>query len=248
MSPFEPNVCEWSAAPYLIFSDNVFGNFIYYSHLFPSITALVIAFFVFWHNPKGKVNQALFFMSVTFLAWCLIDLVLWAHDRPEIVMFFWSILIFFELTVYIASFYFLYSFINNRWPSWKLELPLLLTFVPLILLAHTNVNLIAFDFTNCWREALEGPLWQFYVYKIEVAIALVIALYGIRSYRMTAEKNRRAEIAYATIGLLIFLFSFSAGNYLGSFETGSSDNTVCLACQSLLHLLPLSLFGIKHLI
>jgi len=214
----DPSICLWDPAPYLIFSDNIWGNFIYYSHLFPSLSVLLIAFFVFKNNPKAKTSAALLFLALVFTAWSLIDLVLWASERSDLIMFFWSILIHFDLLIYVASFYFIHTLLKDQWPSWRSEIVIAALFVPLVLLAHTPINLLGFDFTNCWREALEGPLWQSYVYYAEAAIALWILVFAVREIRKPENKPRRVEYSLATAGILAFLISFSVGNILGSFE------------------------------
>jgi len=214
----DPSICLWDPAPYLIFSDNIWGNFIYYSHLFPSLSVLLIAFFVFKNNPKAKTSAALLFLALVFTAWSLIDLVLWASERSDLIMFFWSILIHFDLLIYVASFYFIHTLLKDQWPSWRSEIVIAALFVPLVLLAHTPINLLGFDFTNCWREALEGPLWQSYVYYAEAAIALWILVFAVREIRKPENKSRRVEYSLATAGILAFLVSFSVGNILGSFE------------------------------
>ncbi len=215
----DPTICLWEPAPYLIFSENIWGNFIYYSHLFPSLSILLIALFVFFHNPRAKTSIALLFLALAFTAWSLIDLVLWASERSDLIMFFWSILIHFELLIYVASYYFIHTLITNRWPSWRSELAIFLIFVPAFLFTHTSLNLLGFDFTNCWREALEGPLWQSYVYYAEIIIALGILTFAVKEIRKIKNKSRRIEFSLATAGMLAFLFSFSVGNILGSFET-----------------------------
>lgn len=217
MNIADPGICLWDPAPYLIVSDNIWGNFIYYSHLFPSLSALLIATFVFINNPKGRAPQALLLLAVFFTLWSLIDLVLWASDRSDLIMFFWSILIHFELLIYASAFYFIHALFTDRWPSWKGELFIFASFVPLALFAHTPLNLLGFDFTNCWREALEGPLWQSYVYSAEVFYALAILVFAV--IYIKKEKERRTEMILATAGILAFLISFSLGNILGSFGT-----------------------------
>lgn len=219
MNIADPSICEWSPAPYLLFSENIWGNFIYYSHLFPSLTVLIIATFIFWHNPKGKTAISLLLLSLIFTAWSLIDLVLWASERSDLIMFFWSILIHFDLLIYMSAFYFMYTFINNSWPKWPVELFFTVLFIPLVLFAHTKLNLIAFDFTNCWREALEGPLWQYYVYNAELFILIIIVGYSI--YKIVKEPIRikKQEYILALIGISLFLASFSFGNITGSIET-----------------------------
>lgn len=219
MNIADPSICFWEPAPYLIVSGNIWGNFIYYSHLFPALAILICAVFVFLHNPKGKSARALLLLAAAFSAWSLIDLVIWASDRSDIIMFFWSILIHFELLIYIASFYFVHTLIKDSWPGWRIELLILGLFTPLILFAHTNLNLAGFDFTNCWREALEGPLWQTYVYMAEVVVAIWIILFATYEIRKPQNAHRKAELTLATGGIVAFLLSFSIGNILGSFET-----------------------------
>ena len=219
MNIADPSLCEWSPAPYLLFSENIWGNFIYYSHLFRWLTILIIATFIFWHNPKGKQAQALLFLALSFTAWSLIDLVLWASERSDLIMFFWSILIHFDLLIYMAAFYFMYTFINDSWPKWPIELLFTVLFVPLALFAHTSLNLTAFDFTNCWREALEGPLWQYYVYNAELVTLLLIIGYSVYKISNEPLRKRKQEISLALVGIALFLASFSFGNITGSLET-----------------------------
>ena len=214
----DPTICSWSESSFLLFSDNVWGNFIYYSHFFPFLTILLIALFVFFNRPKSPSSQALLFLAIIFTIWSLTDLVLWASERSDLIMFFWSILIYFDLLIYIGAFYLVYTFINDKFPSWKIDLLFLFSILPLVFFAHTPLNLTGFDFTNCWREALEGPLWQFYVYPLEVVISVAIVSYAIISVK-SVSIQRRKEILFFTFGITLFLISFSIGNILGSFES-----------------------------
>jgi len=93
-------LCEWDSSRFLIFSDNVFGTLIYYSHFLAMILALVVGFFVFSQNKKGLVNKLLFFIMLFFATWTFLDLVLWANERPDFIMFFWSLILLVEPLVY----------------------------------------------------------------------------------------------------------------------------------------------------
>lgn len=213
----DPNICGWDTAQYFIFSENVFGDFIYYSHLFPAISSLIISFFVFKNNRKSNAARLLLLMSVIFSFWSFFDLVLWATEKTHYTMFFWSVMIHFDLLLYVISFYFVCAHLYNKLPSWKIDLIALASFIPLALLGHTRLNLAAFDFTNCSREAIEGPLWQFYVYNVELFITAIILIIGIYSI-YKGRKEDRTPKSFFLAGILMFLLMFSAGNIAGSLN------------------------------
>ncbi|MCB9819059.1 ATP-binding protein [Candidatus Nomurabacteria bacterium] len=213
----DPTYCGWDQATLLIFSENVFGNFIYYSHLFPAIAILILAAFVFLQNWKLRANRALLFMAVVFSIWSFFDLILWATEKPEFTMFFWSILIYFDFLIYVGALYFIYAFVEDRYPSVRAELVIFALFVPLLIFAHTSVNLTGYDYTNCYREALEGPLWQYYLYNVEILVLAWILIYGLYKAHKVAP-SKRTSVRLATFGITAFLFLFSLGNILGSFE------------------------------
>ncbi|MBY0309865.1 HAMP domain-containing histidine kinase [Patescibacteria group bacterium] len=214
----DPLICNWDTASYLIFSGNVFGDFIYYSHLFPAISVLILASILLIQNPRELANRSLFVIAIIFSCWSFIDLVLWATERTDFTMFFWSILIFFDLGLYIASFYFIYTLLKGTMPPWFVDGIFFLLCLPLFLLAHTKLNLVAFDFTNCYREALEGPLWQYYVYPVEALIAITILIMGLSIALKKSTTRSRIEATLAVFGTFLFLLMFSAGNIAGSLE------------------------------
>ncbi len=211
----DPLVCGWSEPEYLIFSPDLVGNFLYYSHLFPSIAGLIIAIFVLKSNVHNKAAQALLFTTVMFTAWVLLDLVSWAASDTDILMFAWSALIYPELLMNVGAFYFVYAFFRNSFPKFQTELLIFLSFVPLILFGHTKLNLLGFDFTDCERYATEGPLWQYYVYGFDVFYILLILGFTIRELKTTERNVREATIV--SLGILSFLLLFLGQNIVGSF-------------------------------
>lgn len=208
-----PALCEWDSAQFLIFSGNVFGDYIYYSHLFPAVAALILGFFIWFRSPRSLLHITLFVMTLAFSAWVFFDLILWATEKTNYTMFFWSAMIHFDLLIYASALYFMYLFIDKKDTSIATKIFIILPFIPLFLLAHTPYNLVGFDFSNCDREALEGPLWQ-YVYIVELFFVVWIAMLGMERFR--TNKSSRKEILLATIGVLAFLLAFSWGNIVGS--------------------------------
>lgn len=213
----DPSICSWDTAQFLIFSGNVFGDFIYYSHIFPALSALLLGLFIFINNRKDLVTQLLFAITVVFALWSFFDLVLWATEKTQFTMFFWSSMIHLDLLLYVLSFYFVYVFVFQKLPDWRIDLLTFILFTPLVLFAHTNLNLVAFDFTNCWREAIEGPLWQAYVYNVEIFISIAILGIGIYAIFKTSHEDRKKKM-YVVAGVLLFLLMFSAGNIAGSLN------------------------------
>lgn len=211
--------CQWDEAKFLFFSDNIWGDFIYYSHLLPSLSALIVTIFIFVNAPKNKAAQALLFTGISFTTWSLMDLIIWSSEKMDFIMFFWSSLIYFELFVYVGTLYFIYAYISNRFPGFKSELLIFASFIPLFLFGHTSLNLLGFDLTNCWREAIEGPLWQYYIYYVEIGIAAWIFAFAIGQYRKKENDFRKKEILIVTLGTLLFLGLFSLGNIIGSLES-----------------------------
>jgi signal transduction histidine kinase len=211
----DPTLCEWDTALFLIFSENVFGNYIYYSHLFPTLVGLVLGIFVLWQQPRALINRVLFFLFLSFSLWNYIDLILWATEKTHYTMFFWSILIFFDLLIYASTLYFVHLFIDDRDVSITKKIIVGGTFLPLIFLVHTPFNLVGFDFTNCDREALEGVLWH-YTYFVELFFACWILVYAMERYKFYKDSIKRRQITYVTAGSLLFLLAFSWGNITGS--------------------------------
>ncbi|MBY0538152.1 hypothetical protein K2P47_01995 [Patescibacteria group bacterium] len=211
----DPTICSWGTATYLILSENLIGSFQYYAHFLPSISGLIIAIFVLRANVRNKAAQALLFTTVMFAIWCFLDLIIWASERSDVIMFVWSTLIYFELLMYVGAFYFIYAFFNKSFPPFKVELGIFVMFLPLILFGHTKLNLVNFDFTNCLRYATEGPLWQYYVYGFEFLFVGLILLLTIAEVRL--KRRERRETILVAAGILLFLLSFSIGNIIGSF-------------------------------
>ncbi len=211
----DPAICGWEPTHYALHSINITDPLIYYGHYFPLLTILFLSGYVFWKNPKGLPNRILLSLGIIFTIWILSGLAVWASGNATEIMFLWSILIHFDLLLYVVTFYFAYAFFKNQMPSWKVDLSFALLFVPLILFGHTSLNLAGFDFTNCWREALEGPLWQYYVYPVEIGITLYLLIFGLRHIKAQPKEVRMQDLI-ALLALICFLMSFSMGNIVGT--------------------------------
>ena len=209
------DMCQWDTANFLIFSNNVFGPLIYYSHFIAIAVSLLVGIFVLSRDSKALVNRLLFFIMIAFSIWVFFDLILWANEKPDLIMFFWSMMIFIEPLIYALCVYFIDVFISKKDISFKKKVGIFSLLLPVIILLPTKFALLGFDLTNCFREPIEGFIATFYVYFIEIIYALWIIIFSFRKYKesIPAIKN---QIILITIGILLFLLSFVSGNIVGS--------------------------------
>lgn len=210
------NACNWDSARFLIFSDNVFGSLVYYSHFFALILSLLLGFFVFSKNRKSLMAHILLFMTIIFSLWVIFDLVLWGTEKKYMTMFFWSMEILAEPMIYASALYFLYVFINQKDTKLSTKILLFLPTIPIILLLPTKFTLIGFNLTDCDRNAVEGFLSTYYTYFIEILYIGWILVFSIYKYIKSTILNRK-QILLVTFGIILFLLSFSFGNIVGSF-------------------------------
>lgn len=209
--------CEWDSAPLLFVSDNVFSPLIYYSHVFPVVACGILAFIIWRQRQKELLNSLFLFLAISFITWSLFDLILWADANPDLIMFFWSAQIYVDLLIYLCAAYLLFVFARRTDVPQRAKWIGAASMLPLILLAPTALNLGGFDYTNCDREALEGPLW-YYVYIAELVLILGIAIFGIRETVRAKDKTRKIQVGFLAAGLVLFLLAFSWGNIVGSLS------------------------------
>jgi len=206
------NFCPWEAPKFLIFSSNV-PQLLFYSHFPAIITSLMLGFLVFWGDRKSFLGRLLLGLSISFSTWAFFNLILWATNRTDITIFFWSLQILVEIFIFIFSFYLVYVYIKNKFSPFKLNLFIFILVLPFILLISTKYNLLGIDLANCY--ATENNIIIYYSYILEILFAVLIFLLILFGYRKNAE--RRKEILMFSIGIILFLLAFSFGNIVGSF-------------------------------
>ncbi|MDO8565231.1 MAG: ATP-binding protein [bacterium] len=208
-------MCEWDTARFFIFSDNVFGNLIYYSHLLPLVVSLLFGLFLFLKNRKLLATKWFFVTTILLSAWLFFDLILWASERPDLIMFFWSLVNMIEPMIYAGVLFFMYAFIDGKDLSFNKKLLVFVMLLPTVILASTSFNLASYDLTNCWREVIEGPL-PYYSYAVEIVFALWILVLGMERFVKFHTPADKKKVALITIGAVFFLLSFAMGNVVGS--------------------------------
>lgn len=208
-------MCGWAGTKFLAFSDNVFGNLVYYSHLAPLLASLFLAGFIFIYNRKPLAVRWFLATTVLLSLWLYFDLILWATEKPALTMFFWSLVNMIEPMIYAGILFFMYAFIDGASMPFKQKLLVFALLSPTVILASTSFNLVSYDLTNCNREAVEGLL-PYYSYAVEVILSLWILVFGMERFLKFQARAGKVKVALITIGAVFFLLSFAMGNVVGS--------------------------------
>src|SRR3989338_10961216 len=125
-------LCPWESAQYFVYSSNI-PTLFFYSHLPAMLVALIVGFLVFYKSKK-LMGATMLIISILFSIWSIFDLILWATNRPDTVMFFWSLQILIEPLIYLLGFYLTYLFITNKDLGFKAKLLGLALYSPIVFL------------------------------------------------------------------------------------------------------------------
>lgn len=209
-------MCEWSPSKLLIFSGNVSDSLVYFSHFIPFFIALVVGIAVLLQKPKEQINRIFFFMTIIFCTWVFADIVTWANERPDIIMFFWSFMFPIESLLFLGYIFFSYVAVLEKQLTWKAILLFCLPFLPVLFFWGTDASLTSFTLTNCDREAEEG--WMaIYLYAYEFflflahSVFLVIGLHKNRN-----DKNKQKVLLWRGVSLGILMLAMTAGSLVSS--------------------------------
>ena len=207
-------LCPWEAAQYFIYSNNI-PTLFFYSHIPAILVALLVGLPVFYKSGKSKTGINLLVVSILFSLWSIFDLIIWATNRPDVVLFFWSLQILVEPLVYLTSFYLVYLFVKKQDLPFKWKLLGILLDLPIVLLLASKYNLVGVDASSC--NAIEGFVARYFTYIVELIFIISIILLVTFEYRKISISTRKKEIALFGLGITVFLIAFSSGNIIGSF-------------------------------
>lgn len=207
-------LCPWEPARYLIFSSNI-PSILYYALIPGMVISLIFSLYIFLKDTKNPSSRLLLLMSSFFFIWGFLDLILFATNKPNIVMFYWSLVILVEPLIYICAFYLAITFFNKRDISFLVKFILSILILPVVIVLSTKYNLLGVDLNDC--IALESQFVIYYTYGLEILLSILIIFFSARKIRGTSDISRKKEIKYFTIGLVLFLLTFSSGNIIGSF-------------------------------
>ena len=204
-------LCPWEAPHFLIFSSNI-PTLHYYSHFVAIVAAVVFALALLGRTRESSTVRWLYITFLLFSVWTIIDSLLWASNRPDLVLFLWNTQILFEALLYAAAFCLSYTFITTKELGSRGVGLLVALILPIIATIPTQYALTGIDIAYC--NALETPFIIFYTYAVQILIALSILVLTFKETARTPE--RKTQIRLFVAGIIIFLLAFSSGNIIGS--------------------------------
>lgn len=208
-------LCPWEQSHYLIFSD-VVPQLFYYSHL-PAVLVAIFLGILIYIKSKNRLDAVIInLIFLLFSLWAFLDIVIWANNRSDIIMFLWTAVIFIEPLIYVFSFYLFYSFLYNKLPSFKINFLVVLVLLPFILSLPTNLTLTSFNLSDC--VANEHNWSIIFSYGMEILSIIIIAGLGIKNIFLKSSTTTKSpyHVFLFLLGLILFLFAFSSGNIIGS--------------------------------
>ncbi len=209
----EDILCPWESPVLLIFSSNV-PSLLYYSHLPIIIAALFLAVAVYRKSQTIASNILVLILGL-FSFYAFIDVLIWATNRSDIVLFLWSIQIMLEVLVFAASFYLVYLVANGRDSSAASKWLFGAILIPFIILIPTHYNLVGIDLSYC--DAIEGFVALYLSYVLEAFFAVLIIGYSVHKYFTCGNSSEKKKILALVFGVVLFLTALISGNVIGSF-------------------------------
>ena len=209
-------LCPWEAPTYLIFSSNV-PSLLFYSHGIAIIFALIFGVAIYIKGTRSLLSTLLFSIIVLFSTWVFIDLIQWATNSPSVLLFYWSVAILLEGLIFLLSVYLIDVYIEGNDITFGKKLGLFSLLIPIVALLATEYNLVGVDVAVC--NATEGPIATYYLYALEIASLIWIAIFSWKKWRKAfGDVEHRKQITIFTVGLIIFLGFFIGGNLQSSFS------------------------------
>lgn len=108
-----------------------------------------------------------------------------------------------------------YSFFFKKLTPFWITLVMFLIALPLALSLPTKYSLIGVTLIDC--NAIEGFFAHYYTYITETVCLLSILFMSFFAFDNSINFNRKNEIRFFSIGIILFLLSFSSLNIVGSF-------------------------------
>lgn len=195
-----------------LFDPGIAPSLLYYSYLPIVLISLFFGFFVFFKSQYSLLSKYLLAIATTFSLFILNEIVQWIAVPAFLVNFGWLTAPLLQAMVWFFTIKFFYYFIKKHSLTFRANLFLSLSLLPIIVLLPSNFNLIFFDLQNCQAGQI-GYLW-YYLYVFQVVSVIYLFIWGLKNY-FKARSEEKNKILFLIIGVSLFLLLFSLSNILG---------------------------------
>jgi signal transduction histidine kinase len=211
-------ICHLFPEPtFFIFTSEV-PELLYYSHIPVSILALVVGFFVYFHNRHSILHRLLLFISICFSLWTFANLIAWTNINSGLLLFIWALFGLLTALLSILCIYFIYVFLYERDAPIVMKVSFIALLLPVLLLTPTDLNVSGFNISHCDAFEFEGTALNIYYNTLGGVAMLWIGALLYRRYK-TASREFRKQILLMGIGIEFFLFTFFSITFLASYLT-----------------------------
>jgi signal transduction histidine kinase len=208
----DPYLCL-DAVPDLfgVIDTSVAPTLLYYSYI--PIVFLSLFFSTFLFLKKRSIQTgSLLVITLSFSLWIVNELAQWIAVDAWLVHFGWQMSALLQVILVFSVIYFIYAFLYDKAPSFRVKLTGFLALLPILVLLPTTLNMESFDFVEC--QSYNGVLW-YYIYSLQTALTLFAVFLCVRKYRQTALPEGKRQTLYLAIGTILLLGMFVTTNFLG---------------------------------
>jgi len=209
-------ICYLFEEPTYFFFVSDIPELLYFSHIPATVVAIFVGFFVLLSNPTNLLNQLLFLLSLSFSVWTISSLTAWTNINADLLAAMWPLFGISPALISILSIYLVLVFLHEKDISFRIKLVFLALLTPLLLFAHTNLNISGFNLATCDAFDYEGLLYKSY-YTILGFIAIFwILIASLLKYRL-CDKAKRVKILLMSGGSVFFLTSFISTTFIVTY-------------------------------
>src|SRR5690606_12484623 len=153
-----------------------------------------------------------------FGIWTTVNLIAWTNIHSDLLLALWPLFGITTALISIFSIYFIYAFTRQEDAPLSLKMAFLILLLPVLLFAHTDLNVSGFNISDCDAFGYEGFWYQAYYTTLGV-VAMLWSLYFLVKKYFSSDKNFRKQILLMGIGIEFFLFTFFFITWLASYLT-----------------------------
>lgn len=188
-----------------------FRSLLIFSHYISASISFVFGCFVYYRNAKSLLSNLIFFISITFTLWIILDLIIWLNfDNSNLVMFAWMPMDALNIIIYLLTTYFVYVYSFNRDVKVIYKIISIFTMLMIFLLLPTDINLVNYNYTECIAETSDIFINIALIIKLMLAILITIIII----IKIRTDYLNRFKSYLLAIGILFFIYSNLVSEYI----------------------------------